>query len=73
MIALMNGMTPRRRSHTSVRRSFIGKISIEMERWRYGNMERWKDGSKEIWKYGAKKRWKGSLGKKRKMEKRWSE
>ena len=61
----MNGMTPRRRSHTSVRRSFIGKTSIEIERWKYGNME--------VWKYGAKKRWKGSLGKKRKMEKRWSE
>ena len=36
----MNGMTPRRRSHTSVRRSFIGKTLIEMERWKYGNMER---------------------------------
>ena len=39
MIALMNGMTPRRRSHTSVRRSFIGKTLIEIERWKDGNME----------------------------------
>ena len=30
MIALMNGMTPRRRSHTSVRRSFIGEPLIEI-------------------------------------------
>ena len=43
----MNGMTPRRRSHTSVRRSFIGKISIEMERWKDGNMEVRKYGNME--------------------------
>ena len=59
MIALMNGMTPRRRSHTSVRRSFIGKTSIEMERWKYGKMEIWKYGNMEIWKYGAKKSGRG--------------
>ena len=46
----MNGMTPRRRSHTSVRRSFIGEASIGIERWKDGKMERWKDGNMEIWK-----------------------
>ena len=50
----MNGMTPRRRSHTSVRRSFIGKTSIEMEIWRYGDME--------IWKYVDMERKKGGRG-----------